>query len=211
MSNNPNSTPLGVTHFLDFMYDGQPEWSLFAIRAPFDDVANAFAAYRKPKHRYTNVPRQPAGAEGDELAHLAAIVKVKDNPWTVVFRSLLWVDSSHLAEVPQDAKELSTRLKTRAVTFFAEDTSGAMAYEILELGKSLENAELMDGEFSSFKSTFRKQPALEEVGDEFADEVFREQGIYLPSCYPRSEGGKHWLAVDKVSAGTIERADLIEL
>jgi hypothetical protein len=207
-----NFEHLGITHFLDFAYGGEPEWSLFAVKAPIEAVSAAFAEYAKAERRLTDVPRKAAGGDGDELAQLAAVVQIKDNPWTVVYRSLLWVDSPQLEGVPREARELSARLKTNAVAFIAEDTSGAMAYELFEVGKSLENAEWESGgDFFSFKSTLRKKPVLEEVGDEFADEFFREQGIYLPSCYPMSEGDKHWLAVDEVSASVVERADLIEL
>jgi hypothetical protein len=117
-----------------------------------------------------------------------------------------------LTQVPQEAKELSSRLKTRAITFFAEDTSGAMGYEIFENGKSLESAEWESGgDFSRFKSTLREEPPLEVVEDDFADELFRTQGIYLPACYPKSKGQKQWLAVESASLNTIERADLIQL
>ncbi|MDB6124718.1 MAG: hypothetical protein JWQ71_3711 [Pedosphaera sp.] len=213
MSNqsDSNDAHIGITHFLEFMYDGEPEWSLFAVKAPIEEVSAAFAEFRNAESSFTDVPRVAAGSD-DDLEQFVAVVQIKNNPWTVVFRSLLWVDESHLEDVPQEARELSARLKTKAVTFFAEDTSGAMSYEIFENGKSLESAEWESGgEFFSFKSTLRKKPDLEEVGDEFADEVFREQGIYLPSCYPMSDGEKHWLAVDEVSASAIVRADLIEL
>jgi hypothetical protein len=183
---------IGIKHFLEFMYDGQPEWSLFAVKAPIEEVSSAFADLRKAKSRVTNVPRELVAAEGDELAQLATVVQVKDNPWTVVFRSLLWLDSSHLEEVPNEAQQLSARLKTRAVTFMGEDTSGAMGYEIFENGKSKAKEEWEDG-------------------DDDADAIFRREGIYLPSCYPREEGEKKWLAVDKKSASAIARADLIDL
>jgi hypothetical protein len=186
------STPVGIKHFLEFMYDGHPEWSLFAVKAPFEEVSTAFAKCRKAKGTFTDVPREPAGAVGDELAQLAAVVQVSGSPWTVVFRSLLWLDSSHLDEVPKEAKDLSARLKTRTITFMGEDTSGAMVYEIFESGKSVAKEEWEDG-------------------DDEADAIFREQGIYLPSCYPKAEGKKKWLAVDKKSAAMIERADLIDL
>jgi len=206
-----NQPHLGVTHFLDFMYDGEPEWALFAIRAPLDEVSQALAEYRQAKRRVLNVPHLPS-EEGDELAHLAVVLQVRDNPWTVGYRSLLWVDSVHLRAVPEEATKLSDRFHTRAVAFFAEDTSGAMAYEIVESGQSLEHAEWeCGGEFSSFKSTLRQRPDLEEVGDEFADEIFTREGIYLPACYPREVGGKPWLAVEKASAKLIGRADLLEL
>ena len=34
------SEQLGVRHFLEFMYDGQPEWSLFAVKAAADKSAD---------------------------------------------------------------------------------------------------------------------------------------------------------------------------
>jgi len=56
--------------------------------------------------------------------------------------------------------------------FIGEDTSGAIAYEIFEGGKSLEKAEWESGgEFSTFESTLREEPELESVDDKFADEV----------------------------------------
>jgi hypothetical protein len=185
-------TTVGIKHFLEFMFGGQPEWSLFAVRAPIQDVSSAFSKYRKAKATFSDVVQEPAGTEGDELAPLVAIVQVRDSPWTVVFRSLLWLRSSHLEEVPKEAKELSARLKTRTITFFGEDTSSAMGYEIFEDGKSVAKEEW-------------------EGGDEEADAVFTKQGIYLPSCYPKAEGKKKWLAVDKKSADMIERADLVDL
>src|SRR6266567_7997170 len=117
------SGDLGITHFLEFMYEGESEWSLFAISAPIEEVSKAFAQFRKAKNRWTDVPRKAPTEKYDELAYLAAVVKVSDNPWTVIFRSLLHITCVHLKAVPQEAKELSARLKTKAVAFFSEDTS----------------------------------------------------------------------------------------
>ena len=66
------------------------------------------------------------------------------------------------------------------------------------------------GEFFRFKSSLRKRPALERVEDSFIDEVFTNEGIYVPCCYPRADKGEPWLAVEKSSEGVVERADLIE-
>jgi len=202
----------GTTHFLKFMYDGQPEWSLIAVKAPIDDVSTTFAQLSKAKRRAINVPVKPAGGDGDELSAAVAVVQVKNNPWTIIFRSLLTVDSDEIENVPKEAKELSVRLKSRAITFIGEDTSGAMGYEIYEDGKLMEKAEWEGGgEFFTFKSKLRKKPELEEVGDDYLDAVFSGAGIYLPACYPKIEDGKSWLAVEIISADTIHRADLIEL
>jgi hypothetical protein len=210
-SKHEDLSHLGVADFLKFMYDGHPDWSLLAIKAPIEEVSEEFADFRGADTLLRDVPRKPAEAYED-VASLVSVVQVKGNPWVVVFRSLLYVDARQLEGIVEEAKELSGRLSTRAIAFVGEDTSGALSYDLFEQGKVLESAEWeVGGEFSRFKSSLRKRPAQETVGDEFADGVFREQGIYLPCCYPKSEGGEAWLAVEKISDGVIERADLIEL
>jgi hypothetical protein len=206
------SGPLGVTDFLSFVYDTQPEWTLLAVKAPIEQVAGAFADMRQADRWLHDVPRRDSADVDDVDSSLVVAVQVRGNPWTVIFREIFCVTEAGIEEVAQEAKELSAELKTKAITFVGEDTSGALAYDLFEGGKLLEHAEWEEGgPFHSFKSTFRKQPELDEVGQEFADEVFREQGIYLPACYPKSEDEEAWLCVDKVSAGAIERADLIGL
>jgi hypothetical protein len=141
-----------------------------------------------------------------------AVVQVKQNPWTIIFRSLLFVDEAALAGAAEDAKELSARLNTRALSFIGEDTSGANGCKVFEKGKLLEDFEWeVGGEFFRFKSSLRKRPALESVDDSFVDELFRAEGIYVPSCYPMADTGEPWLAVEKSSEGLVERADLLEL
>lgn len=201
---------MGISHFLRSMYDGQPEWSLFAIKSPVDAVSSAFARLHKAKRRMSNVRLRPAG-KYDDVETMVAAVQPKSNPWTVVFRSISWVDLASIKAVFRDAKELSSQLSTRSVTFIGEDTSGAMAYEIFDGGKSLEKAEWLDVGFTTFKSILRKEPETEMVDDKFLDDTFRAEGIYVPCCYPMSEKGESWLAVEEVSKGAIQRADLIEL
>ena len=210
-SKNQDSERLGVTDFLKFMHDGQPEWSLLAVKAPIEEVSEEFADFHGANTIAKDVPRKP-GAEYDDVETLVAVVQVKGNPWTIIFRSLLYVDDSHLEAVAEDAKELSARLGTRAVTFIGEDTSGANAFKLFEKGKLLEDVEWENGgDFFRFKSSLRKRPPLESVDDEFVDGIFRELGVYLPACYPMSERGDSWLAVEKDSLEVVERADLIEL
>jgi hypothetical protein len=56
----------------------------------------------------------------------------------------------------------------------------------------------------------RKRPDLDKVTDDFVDELFRQEGIYVPACYPMVEDEDTWLAVQKASTDAVERADLIE-
>jgi len=209
---NQSSAPLGVTDFIATAYNTEAEWSLVAVKAPIDQVAAAFADFRKPKRWLRDVPRANAAEVDDVDSSLVSILQTKGNPWTVVVRELFDVTEFGMNEVMLIAKTLSSKLKTRAITFVAEDTSGAIAYDLFDGGKLLEHAEWEEGgSFFSFQSTLRKQPALDAVTQEFADEVFCREGIYLPACYPKSDGEKVWLCVEKVSAGAVERADLMDL
>ena len=197
---------------MKFMSDGQPEWSLVAVKAPIDEVTDEFAEIHGSETVLRDAPRKPTMEKFDDVADQIAIVHVKDNSWTIIFRSLLYVDEEQIEGANEEAKELSARLNTKAVSFVGEDTSGSQAYKLFEKGKLLEEAEWeVGGELYTFKSKLRKKPAIETVGDEFAESFFAEQGIYLPCCYPKYEDGQSWLAVEKNSIETIERADLIEL
>ncbi len=200
---------LGIKDFTALMYRGHPEWSLFAVQAPMAKVAAEFARLTKTKRWEKNVPLKPARPY-EQLARVTVVARVNGNPWTVVFRSLFVVSTSELASVPKEARAMSSKLKTKAMYFILEDTASAMGYGLYEKGAVLEEAD-WEGEsaFARFQSTLRDNPELEHVTDEFADETFRWQGIYLPACYPRVEGKKVWVAVAKESQGTIERAAVI--
>ena len=209
---NKSSSQAGIADFLKFMYDGQPEWSLLAVKAPIDEVTDEFAEIHGSETVLRDASRKPTTEKFDDVADQIAIVQLKDNPWTIVFRSLLYVDEEVIERANEEAKELSARLNTKVVAFIGEDTSGSQAYKLFEKGKLLEEAQWeVGGELYTFKSKLRKKPAIETVGDEFAEGFFTEQEIYLPCCYPKYEDGQAWLAVEKNSIELIERADLIEL
>jgi hypothetical protein len=215
----PTSTPqnqapakLGVLDFSNFTNDTQPEWTLFAVKAPFEQVSKALADFCQPERWLRDVPRKPA-ADGDDMGFpLVAVVQIKNNPWTVVFREICYATEEGLEAIKEEAKFLSVELKTRAITLASEDTSGAIDYEIYDQGKEVESAQWESGgQFFSFKSTLRKKPSLESVDENFADEVFQGEGVYVPVCYPQSSDKDAWLCVEKVSAAAIERADLLDL
>jgi len=206
------SPQVGISEFLKFMYDGQPEWSLLAVKAPIDEVTDEFADLHGADTVLRDAPRKSTTEKYDDVANQIAVVQVKDNPWTIVFRSLLYVDEKNIEGANEEAKELSARLNTNAITFVGDDTSGSQAFKLFEKGKMIEEAEWeVGGELYTFKSKLRKKPAIEAVGDEFADGLFSEQEIYIPCCYPKYEDGHSWLAVEKPSVEAIERADLIDL
>src|SRR5947209_478910 len=147
---------LGARHFLEFMYDGQPEWSLFAVKAPAEEVSEEWVDFRGAKAVHRAVPLKPAG-EYDDVANAVAVVQVKNNPWTIVYRSILYVDEAHMEATVEEAKEFSARLNTRAISFIGEDTSGANSFGLFEKGKAIEEVEWeVGGQFFKFKSTRRK-------------------------------------------------------
>lgn len=202
----------GAAHFLKFIYEGEAEWALLAVQAPLKPVAENFLKLRKSKKRDRDVPLKPSAKSVDAVAPLVAVVRLRDNPWTAIYRSLFHVDETALSGVVEAAKILSKQLKTKAIAFVGEDKSGALGYDLFEKGKLVERAVWEEGaDFSVFESTTRKRPDLDTVDSRFADEVFRQQGIYLPACYPTTRGKRSWLAIETASLGTIERADLITL
>jgi len=204
----PQSPLLGIKDFIE-LNRAQMEWSLFAVKAPADAVARAFAKFHKITRWNQNVRLKPK--KGMQfVARLTVVVKIRQNPWTVVLRSIMDVSVEELVGVPKEAKAISAALKTRAISFIAEDTSSALGYQIFDSGKLVESADWENGcAFHSFSSKLRQKPALERVDNDFADSLFREEGIYVPACYPCGEGNKAWLAVDPKSGKAIERAHLM--
>jgi hypothetical protein len=209
---NQDPPKLGVLDFSTFVNETEPEWTLFAVKAPFEQVAKALADFLQPERWVRDVPRRPA-ADGDDMGFpMVAVVQIKNNPWTVVLREICYATEEGLDAIKEEARFLSVELKTRAITLASEDTSGAIDYQILDQGTEVESAQWESGgQFYAFKSTVRKKPLLESVDESFADEVFRGEGVYVPACYPQSGGKDAWLCVEKVSAAAIERADLLDL
>jgi hypothetical protein len=216
MKEKPDSSkgprPLGIADFMNFVNDTEPEWTLLAVKAPIEQAAGAFADLRKTDRWLHDVPRRDSKEDDDLDTSLAMALQLRDSPWTVIIRDLFdYTEPGHKG-IAQDARTLSAKFKTRAIAFSGEDTAGVLAYDLFDGGQLLERAEWEEGgEFFVFRSTLRKQPTINEVGQEFADEVFREQGIYVPACYAKSEEEDAWICVEKVSADSIERADLIGL
>jgi len=205
----PSGPALGIKDFTTM--DVHPEWSLFAVKAPADAVARALADFRKPLRFQRSVSLKPS-KKFEHLARLTAVVRIKANPWAVVLRSIGVVSAQELEGVPEEAKTISAKLKTRAATLILEDTSNAMGYTLYERGRLLEQAEWeCGGAMSSFTSTLRQRPEGRRFNQDFADQLFRAEGIYIPACYPCQEGGRVWLSVQKCSARLIDRADLLEL
>lgn len=181
----PKAARGGAADFLEFIADGEPEWSLLAVKAPIDDVSNAFAKFAMPAKPDRQVPLEPDDDDG-VVAPRIAVVQVRDNPWVVIFRTLFHVDEAAINQVREAAAALSESLKTQALAFAGTDTSEGIAFDLFERGNPIEHSDDIDR----------------------VRQVLLESGVYLPACYPQTQGSRSWLAVAKKSANKVQRADL---
>jgi ankyrin repeat protein len=209
LSKAQSRQPAGVKAFVKVMRQGQAAWALAAIRAPIAKVSEALAALRKGGTWVYGVSMNPKPKEHEVVPRVVLVIKLRQHPWTIVFRSLFDLQADDLFGALEDAKQLSGRLKTCAITFAAEDTSGVVTYNIFEDGELLEHVEWENGgAFTDFDSAFRRKPCLSKVDDEYADRVFRSEGLYIPPCYPTGGRGTYQVALLGPRASTIERADV---
>lgn len=191
----------GVQDFMDFF--GQPEWAVAAVRAPAEAVAKEYAAIVKSPRWEPNVARKRV----DTAKRFAYVLQLKGSSWSLVLRSLGWVEMEDLVGMPREAQELSARLKTRVYSYLAEDTSSASGYEMFENGQSLEKAEW--GDDYHFESKLRR--AKPKSQRQFPDPVFADEGIYLPPCWFESDGEVAKLGLEGISPDAVERVDFIEM
>jgi len=201
--------PVGVKAFVEFMHRGQAAWALAAIRAPIATVSQALLTLRQGGTRFHEVSINPKPQKHEVVPRVVLVMILRQHPWTIVFRSLFDLQVDDLSGALEDAKEFSGRLKTSAMTFAAEETSGVVTYYIFEDGELLEHVEWENGgAFTEFHSAFRHKPRLSKVDDAYADKVFRSEGVYIPPCYPTGGRGTYQMVLVGSQASAIERADV---
>ena len=151
-------------------------------QSPFSTpVPDTYLKFAKGNSREENVALRPA-ADGEEIPPLAAVVKVKDSPWTIILRTIFDVRSPDLKHVAGAVKELSKSLKTRAFSYAGTEESENGECELFDSGKSLATADDDDSIF----------PAA------------HAENILLPACYPTRDGDKSWLAIEKPSIPMVD-------
>jgi ankyrin repeat protein len=196
------ATAKGCGEFRDALYSGQPEWAVACIEAPCAAVADAFARLHPKTRRHADTANHALEAGLPAIM----IFQLKGQPWTILVRTIGWLEMEDLKGLSEDAKALSAALKTRAITYMAEDTSCAEAYEIFDKGKSIENACQAD-EFE-FKSSWRKKPKF---GDHFPEPTFTDLGIYLPEIWLDNDGYNTSLVLGGIKAEAVGRLDCFEM
>ncbi|MEM9212996.1 MAG: hypothetical protein AAGD25_01335 [Cyanobacteria bacterium P01_F01_bin.150] len=119
---------LGIIDFVDMIYQGHPEYTLIAVKAPLEKTIQAFITVcqtRKTRRRFdvkaTQMKEVPVASleferkqnvalvdysEAAELSPAIPFVALKDSAWTVVPRSLFYANDE-IFDVPQEAKALS--------------------------------------------------------------------------------------------------------
>jgi len=193
----------GVQDFRSWYYSSQPEWSVAMVRAPLAEVAHTYAGIVKSSRWETDI----AGKQVRSAKRGVFLLQLKDSAWTIILRSLGWLDEEGITDIEHEARELSSHLKTRTYTYLADDTSGAEAYQLYESGQLLEKACHCDG--FTFESRLRKQPKFNSTL--FPDPVFADEEVYLPACYPEDDGLAAKLVVEGLKPGDVARADYIVL
>lgn len=175
--------PLGCLDFLNFIYNGHPEYSLIAVRAPFETTIETWIEFCQQQEtkqrvnpdiyasdfelevpykvldchieRYSKLAFRP-GQEYEVLAPGNLVSKICDNDWTIIVRSLFGISWDELHDVPQEAQALSQILQTQTLDFLEEDTSSAMSYSFYDRGRKVERFEA--GDWLYFESEIRPVP-----------------------------------------------------
>src|SRR4030095_8474295 len=132
-----------ASDFVAFIHDwGHPEWVLLAVEAPIKKVTTAYARLQQAPEPARQVSINPATKKDNEIAPLVAVVEPADSSWCVVLRQLcLPLDLELIQDATENARKLSSSLKTRALTFYGADTSFSMAFSLFRNGKQIEHKE----------------------------------------------------------------------
>lgn len=185
------SVSLGMKPFQDWIYQGHPEYAIFAVKAPIENVGAALVEKFEVKEWQKQVASEKSlfDALPENNSQWIPVLQPADNDWTVVYWYVGgWKDLSYIYQ------KLSSLFQTRTISLAEEDTSCAIAYDIYDNGEKLESAEWCPGEELMFESSIREEPELdnfedyddEEDGEEaaisqFFNGVFIEEGVFIPS------------------------------
>ena len=174
------------------MFSAHPEWSLWAVEAPIESVATAFAALRNGSVWACDILTNPPKKKNADLVSMVPIVQTKGSPWVIGFRSVGYIMESHFDGVPEEAELLSRKLKTRSVSFMRQATAGCIDYRLFERGKVT-------------------QKVYTDEDPDTLDDSFRQLGLYIPACLLDEDSKSVFLTVQPTSDGRVERVDIVLL
>jgi hypothetical protein len=178
--------PLGMQECYNWIRQGHLEYSILGVKAPIDSVVQSLL-----DHSYIqSVEKQVQGDQSiidlcrDRPNGVRPVIQPASNDWTIVYWAI-----SYWEDLTKMAIDLSSELRTRVVVWGEEDTSSAFGYDIYENGEELERVEYCPGEDLMFSSKIREEPEFDDfetaewiVVNRFINEIFIQEGIYIPSC-----------------------------
>lgn len=187
------SNKLGIKDFIKMIYDGHPEYTLIAVKAPFEATISGFIhicnslktrkrfetnSVKLVENKVKNVKvfrgenmEQITAKTGDIVAPVITFLEVDNCQWTVILRSIFYA-RDEIFDVSPETKALSTELQTQAIMLLEEDTSASIAYELVENGNRLEYFEEWGDDDFNFESQLREKPNIE--FDDEDDENFND-------------------------------------
>jgi hypothetical protein len=182
---------VGAQEFLRFVYEIEPEWSVWAVEAPIDAVAPALVELTGGEVWSKDILDKPRAANGADVGKMIPMISVKGGSWVVGYRTVGFYMSKEGDLADEQAARLSRKLKTRALAYHREDKSGWTDYELFESGKS---AGKIGGD---------------DVPEDFPDQGFQELGLVVPACVWAEHNGKIELSVSALSKKIIDRVYMI--
>lgn len=198
---------LGAREFFDFLARSTPDWALAAARAPIAEVTRLLVARRRPAGWETDVGRKRIAP----VRKPCFVLQLRGHAWCLVLRTIAWVDPESAQAVREDAQALSDMLATEALAFTGEQAEGVVRYALFRSGTAVEEAEWEGEELARFHSKLRERPKGPLGPQVLVDLLFRERGLYLPTCSLDSDGGEMWICLRGLPVSAVERADFIAL
>jgi ankyrin repeat protein len=177
------------------------------VRAPVQEVTEAFAKQRKAK----NVRRDVYGKKLVAGRVAFVVYQLRGHGWTLIHT----IRASGRDEIsPADAERLSSALGTRAIFYACSDTAGAVAYELFESGRRSE-ALHHDGDTGTTAFESSRQPrGSRRIDDAFAHAAafVSAQDAFVPGWSERtrrvSEAGQAF-TIKNWPSGALVRMDLV--
>lgn len=197
------AVPSGMKPFQDWIYEGHPEYAIFAVKAPIEAVGQSLVDDFGVKEWRKCLDSDKSISESmpKERSHWFPILQMIDSDWTVVY----WYVGAYM-NVSNMSKKLSSSFHTRVIFLVEEDTSGAIGYGIYEKDELLEEAECCPGEDLFFESKIREEPEIDdfetdegEAISQVFNQFFIEEGISIPTYSM------------KVADASLSRVDLMKL
>jgi hypothetical protein len=214
----------GLGDFWNWVQETDCRYTVFAVKAPIDEVSQAVARVYKRRQIFEDVLSDSYKESPRIICQGIPVVSVRKTPWTIMY------------SVPAETTEadcalaLSRTLKTCILAFSGEPDSEYMSYTLVDKGEINEHVQF-DGFGADTPVTFHSQSRSApefcwgdvddfeynlKIFQEFVNAFCHEQDLYVPVCYkyvlPRIDLKRPapvMLRVARCSREKIEKANLV--